>query len=49
MAKTTSQTRTIFRSSVNGRIVTEQFARAHPRETEKERVKIPSPPKPQSK
>ncbi|MBU1692278.1 MAG: multidrug transporter [Gammaproteobacteria bacterium] len=47
MAKTTSQTRTIFRSSVSGRIVDEKFARAHPRETEKERVKIPSPKKPQ--
>jgi len=30
--------KTIFRNSVNGRIVTEAYAKKHPRTTEKERV-----------
>lgn len=38
------KTRTIYRSSVTGEIVTKAYAEAHPRTTEKERVKV-SPPK----
>jgi len=33
-------TRTIYRSSITGRIVKESYAKAHPRTTEKERIKV---------
>jgi len=39
--------RTIHRSSVTGKLVTEQYARANPRTTETERVNVPSRPSPQ--
>lgn len=32
--------KTIYRSSVTGRIVKQKYAKGHPRITEKERVKI---------
>ncbi len=35
------KTRTIHRSSVTGRIVKASYAKAHPRTTETERVKVP--------
>lgn len=43
MASKTSKI--IYRSAVNGRIVTPQYATQHPRITEKERVYVPSPKK----
>lgn len=33
--------KTIYRSSVTGRIVKPKYAKAHPRTTEKERVTVP--------
>jgi len=36
-------TKTIYRSSVSGRIVKPSYAKAHPRITEKERVHVPPP------
>jgi len=36
-------TKTIHRSSVTGRIVKASFAKAHPRITETERVRVPPP------
>lgn len=42
-------TRTIRRSSETGRIVTKRYADAHPRTTETERVKVPSPSRKKSK
>jgi len=38
MAKA-AKTKTIYRSSVTGRIVKENYAKTHPKTTEKERVK----------
>jgi hypothetical protein len=35
-----SKSRTIYRSSVTGELVTKAYAEAHPRTTEKERVKV---------
>jgi hypothetical protein len=35
-------TKTIRRSSVTGRIVKASYAKAHPRSTETERVRVPS-------
>jgi len=35
--------KTIYRSSVSGRIVRASYAKAHPNTTEKERVRVPSP------
>lgn len=35
----------VFRDSVRGRFVTERFAVRNPRETEREVVKMPVPPK----
>lgn len=40
-SKTT--TRTLYRDSETGRITTQQYADRHPKTTEKERVKVPSP------
>lgn len=42
MAK--NKTKIIHRSSETGKLVTEKYAKAHPKTTETERVKI-SPPK----
>jgi hypothetical protein len=36
-----TQTRVINRSSVSGRIVTEKYAKSHPKTTETERVRVP--------
>jgi len=36
-----STNRTIYRSSITGQIVKEDYAKSHPKTTEKERVKIP--------
>jgi hypothetical protein len=43
MAKAAKPTRTIYRNSETGQITTKKFAEAHPRSTEKEKIK--SPPK----
>jgi hypothetical protein len=40
-----TKTRIIYRDSVNGEIISKQEAERRPRETEKERVHIPSPAK----
>lgn len=37
---TKSKTKTIYRSSVTGRIVKKTYADKHPKTTEKERVKV---------
>lgn len=37
---TKSKTKTIYRNSVNGRIVTKTYAEKHPKTTEKERVRV---------
>lgn len=36
-----SAKKTIYRSSVTGRIVKEAYAKSHPKTTEKERVRVP--------
>jgi hypothetical protein len=41
-----TQTREINRSSVTGRLVSEQYAKAHPKTTEHERVRVPAPTPP---
>ena len=38
-------TKTIYRSSVSGRIVKASYANAHPRITEKQHVRVPPPKK----
>jgi|GEM_PF-1010292 len=43
------QTKTVHRSSVKGQFVTEQFAKSHPKTTEKQRVHINPPPAPKGK
>ena len=48
MAKTTT-TITVARSAVDGRFVTEAFAKRNPRETEVETYKKPAPTKPTGK
>jgi hypothetical protein len=35
-----AKTKTIYRSSKTGRIVTEKYAKSHPNTTEKEKVRI---------
>jgi hypothetical protein len=37
--------KTIYRSSVTGRIIKASYAKAHPRITEKQHVYVPSPKK----
>ena len=37
-----STKKTIYRSSVTGRIVKENYAKSHPKTTEKERVRVPN-------
>ena len=38
-------TKTIYRSSVTGRIIKAAYAKAHPNTTEKQHVRVPSPKK----
>ncbi|BBB66543.1 hypothetical protein UNDYM_2290 [Undibacterium sp. YM2] len=38
--------RTVYRSSVDGEFVTAEYAKQHPRETEKQRIRLQSPPPP---
>jgi len=37
-----AKTKTIYRNSKDGRIVTKEYAEAHPATTEKERVTVPT-------
>ena len=37
------KTKTIFRSSKTGKIVTERYAKSHPATTEKEQVRVGKP------
>jgi len=38
---TERKNKTIFRRSDNGRLTTEEYAKKHPKTTEKERVRVP--------
>jgi hypothetical protein len=44
-AKDKGPTKVVHRSSVTGRLVTEKYADAHPRTTEKQHVHVAPPPK----
>ncbi len=39
MAKKSEEKKTIYRDSESGRLVTKEYAKSHPKTTEKERVK----------
>lgn len=50
MANKATATRTVHRSSEDGRFVTKRYTESHPRTTETERVRVPvSQPKPKGR
>jgi hypothetical protein len=43
MSSNSGQRRTIYRRSDTGQITTREYAESHPKTTEKERVRVPTP------
>jgi len=46
MAQAKTVTRVVHRSSVDGQFITQRQAAQNPRESERERIRMPAPPSP---